>query len=132
MAVFPDARGLSDKDIQRVAREFNLSETVFVFPPENADNTRRLRIYTPAGELPFAGHPTVGCAYVLAAIGKIPLTGEITPIVFEEQVGPVKVWIRARDGQPVFAQLAVAKLPEFGPEPPPLNDLASLAIAGTG
>ncbi|MEE4375941.1 MAG: PhzF family phenazine biosynthesis protein [Candidatus Competibacteraceae bacterium] len=126
LAVFPDARGLTDKDMQRVAREFNLSETVFVFPAVNTGNTRQLRIYTPTAEIPFAGHPTIGCAYVLAAIGEIPLIGDITPIVFEEQIGLIKVWIRARDGQPVFAQLAVAKLPEFGPEPPPLNDLARL------
>jgi len=126
LAVFPDARGLTDKDMQRVAREFNLSETVFVFPPRDANHTRQLRIYTPTVEILFAGHPTVGCAYVLAAIGEIPLTVDITPIVFEEQIGLVKVWIKARDGQPVFAQLAVAKLPEFGPEPPTLNDLARL------
>jgi trans-2,3-dihydro-3-hydroxyanthranilate isomerase len=126
LAVFPDARGLSDREMQRIAREFNLSETVFVFPPREMTHTRRLRIYTPAVEIPFAGHPTVGCAYVLAAIGEIPLTGDITSIVFEEQVGPVKVSIRGRGDQPVFAQLTVAKLPEFGPEPPPLADLARL------
>lgn len=126
LAVFPDARGLRTSDMQRIAQEFNLSETVFVFPAEKAIHAGQLRIFTPAVEIPFAGHPTVGCAYVLAAIGDIPLTGEQTTIVFEEQVGLVEVSIQASQNQPLGARLSVAKLPEFGPEPPPLADLAQL------
>jgi trans-2,3-dihydro-3-hydroxyanthranilate isomerase len=118
LAVFPDARGLSDELMQRIAREFNLSETTFVFPPEDPANTRRLRIFTPEFELPFAGHPTVGTAYVLAALGEIPVNGEETRIVFEEKVGPVPVLIRCEGGRPVFTQLSVAQLPEVGPPPP--------------
>jgi trans-2,3-dihydro-3-hydroxyanthranilate isomerase len=87
LAVFPDARGLSNALMQRIAQEFNLSETTFVFPPDEPANTRKLRIFTPKTELPFAGHPTVGTAYVLAALGEIPLTGDETRIVFEETVG---------------------------------------------
>jgi trans-2,3-dihydro-3-hydroxyanthranilate isomerase len=131
LAVFPDARGLRAADMQRVAREFNLSETVFVLPPEQAAHTRRLRIFTPAAELPFAGHPTVGCAYVLAAIGEIALGGEETPITFEERVGPVEVAIQASGNQPVAARLTVAKLPEFGPAPPPITELARLLTLET-
>jgi trans-2,3-dihydro-3-hydroxyanthranilate isomerase len=117
LAVFPDARALSDDLMQRIARELNLSETTFVFPPDSPENTRRLRIFTPKVELPFAGHPTVGTAFVLAALGEIPLTGDETRIVFEEPVGPVPVAIRCEDGRPVYTQLSVAQLPEVGPPP---------------
>jgi trans-2,3-dihydro-3-hydroxyanthranilate isomerase len=126
LAVFPDARGLSDNLMQRIAREFNLSETVFVLPPDEPQNTRCLRIFTPKAELPFAGHPTVGAAYVLAALGEIPLTGAETRIVFEEAVGPVPVLIRCEEGRPVFTQLSAAKLPEQGPTPPDAAELAEM------
>ena len=114
LAVLTDARGLTDAQMRAIAREFNLSETVFVLPPENARNTRRIRIFTPGSELPFAGHPTVGTAFVLAATGAIELDGDATQIVFEENVGPVPVMIRAERGKPVFAQLTAAKIPEKG------------------
>ena len=124
LAVFPDGQGLSTEQMQAVAREFNLSETVFVLPPAQPVHTRRLRIFTPTAELPFAGHPTVGTAHVLAATGDILLAGDETGIVFEEGVGPVPVKIRAAAGAPVFAQLSVAQLPEFGTEIPAPNDIA--------
>lgn len=126
LAVFPDARGISDSLMQRIAREMNLSETVFVLPPSDPRNTRCLRIFTPKAELPFAGHPTVGSAYVLAALGEIPLTGDETSIVFEEGVGPVPVLIRSEEGRPIFTQLSVAKLPEAGPTPPGAAELAEM------
>ena len=78
----------------------------------------------PGTELPFAGHPTVGTAHVLAAIGEIPLTGERTRIVLEELVGPVPVTIHGGNGQPTYCALAVAKLPEEGPPAPPREALA--------
>ena len=114
LAVFPDARGLNKDLMQAIAKEFNLSETAFVFPPENSSNTKKLRIFTPATELPFAGHPTVGTAYVLASIGAISLQETKTEIVFEEGVGFVPVSIYAQAGQPVSSYLTAAKLPEFG------------------
>jgi len=126
LAVIPDARGLTDAQMHQIAREFNYSESTFVFPPELPAHTRRVRIFTPGGELPFAGHPTVGTAHVLAACGELRLTGETTRIVLEEKVGPVPVTIRARAGVPEFAQLEVAKLPEVGPPPPPRKALAAL------
>jgi trans-2,3-dihydro-3-hydroxyanthranilate isomerase len=126
LAVFPDARGIPADRLQDVAREFNFSETVFVLPPEDRAHTRRLRIFTPGGELPFAGHPTLGTAHVLAEIGDLALGGERTRIVFEEGVGPVAVEIRARDGKPVFTQLSAARLPEIGPPPPPAARLAAV------
>lgn len=126
LAVFPNAQKLEPEQMQQVAREFNLSETVFVFPPETERGTRRLRIFTPAAEIPFAGHPTVGTAYILAATGELPLTGEETQMVFEEGVGPVPVLICAIDGQPTFTQLSAAMMPEFGPAPPALDELATV------
>lgn len=124
LAVLPDARGLTAESMRAIAREFNYSETVFVLPPDNPAHTRRLRIFTPSAEMPFAGHPTVGTAFILASIGEIALDGDMTRIVFEEGVGPVPVSIRAEGGKPVFSQLTAARLPEFGPPPPLAADLA--------
>lgn len=126
LAVFPDARGIPEHRLMDVTREFNYSETTFVYPPADPAHTRRVRIFTPGAEVPFAGHPTVGTAHVLAAIGEIPLTGETTRIVLEEGVGPVPVSIRAKNGVPVFAQLSVAKLPEVGPPPVPRAAIAAV------
>lgn len=126
LAVFPNAEGLTPEQMQQISREFNLSETVFVLPPETSSGTRRLRIFTPGTELPFAGHPTVGTAYVLATIGEILLTDPETQIIFEEGVGPVPVVIRSHGNQPIFSQLSAAKMPEFGPPPPPVTELAEM------
>lgn len=126
LAVLPDARGLSDAQMLAITREFNYSESTFVFPPENPAHTRRVRIFTPGGEVPFAGHPTVGTAHVLAAVGEIALTGDETRIMLEENVGPVPVVIRARAGTPDFAQLSVARLPEASEPPISRDEIASI------
>ena len=68
LAVVTDAHGLDDRRMQAIAREFNLSETVFVLAPENEQHRARLRIFTPGAELLFAGHPTVGTAALLAEL----------------------------------------------------------------
>ena len=126
LAVFPDAQGLNAKQMQQVAREFNLSETVFVFPPRTPECDRYLRIFTLDAELPFAGHPTVGTAHILTSIGEIPLQGKITNIVFEEGIGAVPVTVHAAESRPIYAELTAAQLPEFGPQPPPLDKLAAM------
>jgi trans-2,3-dihydro-3-hydroxyanthranilate isomerase len=126
LAVFPDGVGLETEQMQAVARELNLSETVFVFPPDHSAHTRRLRIFTPGTELPFAGHPTVGTAHLLAEIGEIPLEGSEARIVFEEGVGPVPVTIRASEGRPVSAQFSAARMPEYGPAAPSIVDIAEV------
>ncbi|MFK7802386.1 MAG: PhzF family phenazine biosynthesis protein [Anaerolineae bacterium] len=114
LAVFPEAAGLSDEQMQLIAREFNLSETIFMFPPEDAAHTYKVRIFTPNHELPFAGHPTVGGAYVLATMGFIKLDGAVTEIVFEEGVGPVPIKIFADDaGNVAKAELSAAVIPEI-------------------
>jgi trans-2,3-dihydro-3-hydroxyanthranilate isomerase len=125
LAVFPHAEGLGDDRMQAIAKEFNLSETVFVFPPEDPAHTRRVRIFTPGGELPFAGHPTVGTAYLLARLGEVGLTVPDTRIVLEEGVGPVPVTVHTRENRPVGATLSVAKLPEMGPPAPRPGEVAA-------
>ena len=126
LAVFPDASGIAPDLMPQIAREFNYSETTFVLPPADPKHTAKVRIFTPASELQFAGHPTVGTAHVLASIGAFPLTGPETRIVLEEGVGPVPVTVRATNGRPEFATLSVAKLPEFGPPPGPRKTLAAM------
>jgi trans-2,3-dihydro-3-hydroxyanthranilate isomerase len=126
LAVLPDARGLSDAQMLSIAREFNFSETTFVLPPADPAHTKFVRIFTPGGELTFAGHPTVGTAHALAFTGEIKLEGPETRIVLEEKVGPIPVVISARDGQPTHCQFAVAKLPEIVAPLPPRATLASV------
>jgi trans-2,3-dihydro-3-hydroxyanthranilate isomerase len=126
LAVLPNAAGLDDAAMLAIAREFNFSETTFVLPPSDPAHTRRVRIFTPGGEVPLAGHPTVGSAYVLAQTGEIELTGAETRIVFEEGVGPVPVTISAENGRPVFAQLTAAKLPERRKSPVKRKELAEI------
>src|SRR5687768_17278600 len=126
LALLSDARGLSDAEMQTIAREFNYSETVFVFPPNDPANTKKLRIFTPGGELPFAGHPTVGAAHILALIGDIELTGDETEIVFEEGAGPVPVRIKGSNGNPSFCQLSAPRPPEKGRESHDADAIASM------
>src|SRR5690349_3801129 len=97
LAVLPEATGLSDRQMQQVAREFNFSESAFVLPAERGQ-TRRVRIFTPTSEIPFAGHPNVGTAFVLAKTGAFgPIEAPIT-ITFEEKAGLVPIAIQRRDG----------------------------------
>ncbi len=126
LAVFPDAREIPDELMLPITREFNYSETTFVLPPDDPRHTRRVRIFTPEREMPFAGHPTVGTAHVLAHLKEILLTGPVTRVVFEEGVGPVPVAVHEKDGLPTFCQLSVAMLPEFGAPPPSRAALAEM------
>lgn len=94
LAVFPDARDLPEDDLQKIAAEFNFSEVTFVYPPENAGNTARVRIFTPTMEVPFAGHPTIGTAIALANRGQGP------DMVLELGIGPLAC--RAENGAAQF------------------------------
>lgn len=89
LAVFPDASGMDDETMQRIARETNLSETTFVFPPTRADCVACVRIFTPRNEMKFAGHPTLGTSFVLLEEGIVP--EGIERFLLEERVGPVPV-----------------------------------------
>ena len=117
LAVFPDAREMSDRTMQALAREFNFAETTFVLPPKDAGHAHRVRIFTPKTEVPFAGHPTVGTAAVLAHLGLIDLPSSGTSIRLEEGVGPVQVELR-RAGTATFARLVLDKAVERPPERP--------------
>jgi trans-2,3-dihydro-3-hydroxyanthranilate isomerase len=103
LAVVFDSEGLDADAMQAIAREFSLSETVFVLAPENPAHTARLRIFTPTRELPFAGHPTVGTAVALAekAGGSLPID---KVAVLEENIGPVRCAMRMREGEAAFAE----------------------------
>lgn len=115
LAILPQAQGLTADQMQAIAKEFNYSETVFVLPPTLDHADFRLRIFTPGGEIPFAGHPTVGTAYVLATIGAIALTPPETAIIFQEEVGAVPIKIFSDGEQVIASALAAAQPPEFRP-----------------
>jgi len=126
LGVFPDASDLPTALMQRVAREMNLSESVFLGPPDSDQGDARVRIFTPGIEVPFAGHPTVGTAIYLASLlPDTPSDGTLT-LVLDENVGPVPVDVRFEDGVPVFARFTTALLPEHRPSPVPNADLARM------
>jgi trans-2,3-dihydro-3-hydroxyanthranilate isomerase len=122
LAVFPEATGLSGVEMQAIAQEMNLAETTFVLSPSRADCVARVRIFTPARELPFAGHPTLGTAYVLAGRGRLPAGGSAA---LEEGVGPVPVRL---EGDPVGPSFIWMRHPAatFGP---PLEERGAVAAA---
>jgi trans-2,3-dihydro-3-hydroxyanthranilate isomerase len=118
LAIFTDARGLSDEEMQALAREMNLSETTFVFPRDPAIEAHKVRIFTVAEELPFAGHPTLGTALHLYASGSAPDLKEVT---LDLKAGKIPVRFTAKsenagrnrvDGQ-VFGEMR-QRDPEFG------------------
>lgn len=103
LAVFPDSETISDEDMLKIAREMNLSETVFVLPPRVEKTLRRLRIFTPTREIPFAGHPIVGTWNALAREGVVPVPeggNGWTQIYHEVGIGVLPVDIEFKDGQP--------------------------------
>ena len=107
LAVVLEPDGLDTRAMQTIAREFNLSETVFVFPPSNAGSRAKLRIFTPANELPFAGHPTVGTA---ALLGRLDGGGE-RAFVLEENIGPVPCRVASTGADSGMASFDIPRLP---------------------
>ena len=124
LAVVLEADGLATGEMQRIAREFNLSETVFVQRAAAGSTTFTVRIFTPTHEMPFAGHPTLGTAVLLAELDLAP-AGDDVAFTLLEPVGPVPVRVRRESGRASFAELSVAKLPEYGPAPPSRAALAA-------
>ncbi len=127
LAVVLDCDGLDDAGMLAITQEFNLSETVFVSDPVDPVNTAAIRIFTPGGELPFAGHPTVGTAVLLASL-RAPdrLGGAGVSIVLEEKIGPVSVDVFRRPGA---ATRAVFGLPRLSERLPRAFDPAAAAVA---
>lgn len=126
LAVITDARGLSSDAMQAITREFDFPETTFVLPPERAGHARRVRIFTPGGELPFAGHPTVGTACALLMRGDVP-PGEM---ILEEGVGPV--WVRASgEGDAYSARFRLELAPEMPPPSVSREEIAEVLSIGS-
>jgi trans-2,3-dihydro-3-hydroxyanthranilate isomerase len=126
LAVIPDARGLADREMQAIAREFNYSETTFVLPPADPANTARVRIFTPVSELPFAGHPNVGTGYVLGKLGRAAEGGAMR---FEEGAGLVEVTLTdAGEGARIRAPKPFLRR-DFGLTPQEVADCLALGSA---
>ncbi|VDC32954.1 PhzF family phenazine biosynthesis protein [Pseudogemmobacter humi] len=127
LAVVPDAGGLSTAQMQTIAREFNLSETIFVMPPRDPAHSARVRIFFPTAEIPFAGHPTIGCAILLAEMAH---EGDFaTTITLEEEAGLVPVAV-TREGGRIIAELTAPVLPyPAGPAPEAQLLAAALGLA---
>jgi trans-2,3-dihydro-3-hydroxyanthranilate isomerase len=125
LAVVLDSDGLDAPRMQAIAREFNLSETTFVLEPRDPVNTAALRIFTPARELPFAGHPTIGSAVVIAVVRAPEMLGrDDLQIVIEEEVGPVRCSVR-RKGAAYFASFGLPALPFTLPGVPENAEVAA-------
>lgn len=132
LAVVSDCDGLDTPAMQAIAREFNLSETVFVLAPRNPVHTARLRIFTPAAELPFAGHPTVGAAVLIAGLRAPELAGgRDLAVVLEEEVGDVHCTVRLNRAGASFAFFDLPRLPEKLAEADPAALAAALSIAAS-
>jgi len=115
LAVFPEAEGLADAEMQALAAEFNLSETTFVLPPENPAHTARVRIFNRVAEMAFAGHPNVGTAHVLARLGR----DRDGVLLFEELAGLVEVRVERDAAGVVTGAIIAAPQPlSLGPEMP--------------
>lgn len=128
VAVIPDAEGLSDDQLQQIAREMNLSETVFVFPPTDQAAVARLRIFTPTQEIPFAGHPVLGTFYILAELGIIPAKQAVTRLMQECNIGLFPVELHAEDGHVERVVMTQPK-PEFLGPVEETEDLYKVASA---
>ncbi len=113
LAILPEAQGLSDEQMQKIAREFNLTETTFVFPPE-AGHTRKVRIFTPTTEVPFSGHPNIGTAFALATAGEFGEIRSTIQVYFEEKAGVVPVSILKPGGKPLACRLAAPERLSLG------------------
>ena len=126
LAVVLDGRGLLPAQMQTMAREFNLSETTFILPPKNPAHTAQVRIFTPAVELPFAGHPTVGTAWAMASLGLLKRNGSEAKVVFEEGVGLVPLTVRYNSDLPTYVSFTTAIVPEVLAAPPAQPELAAI------
>jgi trans-2,3-dihydro-3-hydroxyanthranilate isomerase len=126
LAVFPNASGLDDGAMQRIARELNLSETAFVFPPTRTDCVASVRIFTPSKELVFAGHPTIGTSFVL--LEERMVSDRMADFVLEERIGPVP--IQVEPGPPPLIWLRTPPI-EYGKkyDPAACAEMLSLSVS---
>ncbi len=124
IAVFPDAQGLGDKQMAQLAGELNLSETVFVLPPSQQKATHRMRIFTPQGEVDFAGHPIIATAFILAVCGKVKLQDPYTSLVLEQNTGLIATHISGEDVHSGFVQFTQKVAPTIDRFTPTDQELA--------
>jgi trans-2,3-dihydro-3-hydroxyanthranilate isomerase len=127
LAVLPEAKGLSDDQMQKIAQEFNLTETTFVFPAE-AGHTRKVRIFTPTTEVPFAGHPNIGTAFALATAGEFGEIRSTSQVYFEEKAGVVPVSISRYGSKPLACRLAAPERLSLGKVASPLLPAAAVSL----
>lgn len=113
LAILPEAAGLSDLEMQQIAREFNFSESAFVFCAEYG-KTRKVRIFTPTIEVPFAGHPNIGTAFALAQDGLFGDIDKQINVVFEEKAGFVPISIRYDERNQIYCELAAPEMLSIG------------------
>ena len=126
LAVLPSAEGLSTEQMQQITREFNFAESTFVLPPTSG-HTRHVRIFTPAREMPFAGHPNVGTAFALAKTGEFgEIRGSVT-VTFEEKAGVVPISIEQR-GEGIFCELTAPEKLSIGKKPSPQAIAAAVSL----
>lgn len=128
VAVVPDAIGLTDRELQQIAREMNLSETVFALPPTDPAAAVKIRIFTPTHEIPFAGHPVIGTFFVLGKLNLIPLKEPVTRLLQECNIGVFPVELRVREGQIVRVGMSQPR-PEFFGAFESVEDLYEVADA---
>ena len=126
LAVVLNAGALTAAQMQTIAREFNLSETVFVSAPENIAHSAKIRLFTPTTELPFAGHPTVGTAILMTIIKDQFASGDGDAlVVLEQEIGSVRVGVKLRPGHAPYAEFDAPKLPELNGHLPGIERLAA-------
>ncbi|MBI4400921.1 MAG: PhzF family phenazine biosynthesis protein [Nitrospirae bacterium] len=128
VAVVPDAVELSDLELQQIAREMNLSETVFILPPMDPAAAVKVRIFTPTQEIPFAGHPVLGAFFVLGKLGRLTLIEPVTRVLHECNIGVFPVELHVRQGE-IDRVVMSQPLPQFLGPVEPVEDLFEIAKA---
>ena len=130
IAVFPYAGSLNKVQMQLIARELNLSDTVFVKKRDSATGNFVMRVFSPQREIDFAGHPIIATAFVLGSIGAIELKDGVTPVVFQQNAGEIEVNISGENGQPTFVQFTrkvTSIMDRFAPSTEELASFLSIA-----
>ena len=128
VAVLPDAQGLADEELQKIAREMNLSETVFIFPPTDPKASAKVRIFTPTQEIPFAGHPILGTFYILGKLKQLPLQEPITSLFYECNIGVFPIELHVHKGL-ILRVIMTQPKPEFLGKVDSSDSLLEIAVA---
>lgn len=131
LCVFLDGRGLSKHEMQAIAREIGFSETTFLLPPDSVEAARRVRIFTPTNEVPFAGHPVIGTALALAFEGIVPFSPPFTRVVVELAKGPTEIELVGDGEVPEFAWMQQGA-PTYGPIVDDVDRIARALGIGRG